>query len=97
MYGGHYSCIVFFNEYPKMSDEPYYLRDIIDGHYFDLLDNEKIIVGCMWLEEFNELYPDAMVGLPKDIQVTEVFEMELEGYFDEDGKMTSHEFHADGY
>ena len=97
LYGGHYSCIVFFSEKPKISDEPYYLPHIIDGYFYDLLDNEYVIIGCMWLEQFNELYPEAVVGLPTHIHITEVFEMELECFFNDNGRITSYDFHADGY
>jgi hypothetical protein len=97
LYGGHYNCIVFFKTKPIKSDEPYYLPDVIDGKYYDLLDNKDLIIGCMWLNDFNVLFPGAKVGKPKGIEVLQVHQMELTTMLDEDDKMYTLNFRADGY
>jgi hypothetical protein len=95
LYGGHYSCIVFFKSKPVKS-----LGDRAGNiEYYDLYDNKAIIAGAMWLEAFEILYPNVNVGKPEWINILNVFQIKLEGTFDKDGCLSKgvFEYHADGY
>jgi len=83
VYGGHYSAIVFFKKKPKFNTS--------SDNLYDLLDNKYLIVGCMYLDDFKELYPGANLseylqsnGRPKDINVIEVFKMKIDIAIDSD-------------
>jgi hypothetical protein len=89
MYGGHYSVIVFFKEKPKLSKKPFHLSNIINGKYYDLYDNKALTIGAMWLPDFERLYPNANVGKPTNIEITKVFQLELEGVYNEFGRLTT--------
>jgi len=94
-YGGHYNCIVFFKSKPVLSKEHYHLSNIIDGKYYDTYENKNLIIGCMWLEQFQELYPKTNIGNPEAIEIINVFQIKLEGFFDKYGRLVSFEFNAD--
>lgn len=90
-YGGHYDAIIFFKNKPKITS-------------YTTLDNKT--VGCMFLCDFQELYPKADISAlldpennnrPFDIEVSNFIKIKLEGFWDEDGFLVDYNMHADGY
>ena len=109
MYGGHYDVIVFFKEKPEPSKEEH---SYIEGTWYDCGDNKDKIIGAMSLGQFKEYYPDAVKGLkpylqddlnevgdgrPMEIEIPEVFQMELTTMVDEFGDMDRINFNEDGW
>ena len=100
LYGGHRNVIVFFNEKPKRTA----VKDSrFDPPHYCCLENQDIIAGSMWLGDFKGLFPDFDLkpyltshGVPKEIEILEVFEMKLTAVWDGNGLRGS-EFHADGW
>lgn len=98
MYGGHYSAIVFFSEQPVITETTCY-------------DNRKIIIGCMSLVTFEELYPDnnlieafkakspygTTVLYPNETEVDVTYKMELTSLFNENGDLYTIDCHLDGW
>lgn len=87
------------------------LFDLGDGYYYDCLENKDKIIGCMALGQFYEYFPDAdlrpytqqredastLGGRPLDIEITEVFEMEITVMVDEYGDFDNVDFDLDGW
>jgi hypothetical protein len=111
MYGGHYDAIVFFKEKPELSEKTSMYVDSNDGHYYNCFDNKDKIIGCMSLGQFYEYFPDAdlrpytqqredtstLGGRPLEVEVHEVFEMEITVMIDEHGDFDRLDFNLDGY
>jgi hypothetical protein len=101
MYGGHYDIIVFFKRKPKKSKEDYKLIDCIKGKYYDCYDNKDLIVGDMSLCDFEVLYPEVDLspyldnGRPKEIEITEVFQIKLEAVWDKYNTIEEYKMHID--
>lgn len=100
IYGGHYDAIVFFKSKPKKSKEDYDLIDVIDGKYYDMIDNLSLTCGAMWYGDFEELYPD--VDLKeyydrRETEIVEVFQLKLEAAWDKYGELNTINLRADGY
>lgn len=94
LYGGHYDVIVFFKEKPVLNDDEYYC----------IIDNKGKALGSMSLTDFYTFYPDADMsactredGRPKDVEIYELFEMEITTAFDQWGDMHSIECDEDGW
>jgi len=107
VYGGHYDIIVFFKSKPVPSKEEH---NYIDGQWYDCSENKDLIIGDMVLGQFKEYYPDAVKGLkpylqddlnepgdgrPMEVEIPEVFEMEITTMIDEYGDMEKIDFHTD--
>ncbi len=95
LYGGHYSIIVFFKEKPKTKEET---GSTLDYGNYDCYDNKDLIIGDMPLEHFLTVFPDANIEQyleTMDIEVEEVFEMEITTCFDKDGYMQGWVFKED--
>ena len=105
LYGGHYDVIVFFKEKPVKNDEGYYcIHDNGGGQ------NSKAI-GAMSLPDFYLLYPtadlrehtqqrdskDTLGGRPMDIEIYDVFEMEITTAFNQWGDIYSFHANEDGW
>lgn len=100
-YFNHYNAVVFFSEKPKASKEPH---QHIDGDWYDLLDNQKIVVGTLFLEDFVELFPTVNLssylnehGNAPEIEPSTLFQLDIEWFWDDHGKMRSFDFNIDGY
>lgn len=102
LYGGHYDVIVFFSEKPERIDDNTTRSALHPNGYFCLLANEDVLAGAMWLGVFEEMFPDFDLGpyttngRPRDIEVSEVFEMKLTAMWD-GNKLKGMECHADGW
>ena len=101
LYGGHYDVIVFFKKKPKPSNEEH---NIVKPVWYDLMEQDKIIIGNMDLFTFRYLFPDTDLtpytqknGRPKDIEIPEVFEIELMAPFDDYGEMVNINTNLDGW
>lgn len=99
LYGGHYDVIVFFSKKPAKAKEAYRKGWKV---LYDCLENEKLIVGDMSLCDFRTLYPNVDLtpytqenGRPKEIEVTEIFQLNLQCTWDKYGKMEDFRFHND--
>ncbi len=97
MYGGHYDVIVFFKYKPKKDTSTHHMIK----SFYDCYDNRELIIGDLDMITFNELYPNADLsaylinGRPKEIEIPEVFQIEIEAFWDEDGKMRSINYNLD--
>lgn len=74
--GGHYDVIYFFSEKPKLDNEDW-IGDVPCVDLNECQRNETL-QAAMYLQDFKTLYPNVDVGRPKDIEVTEVFPIQLE-------------------
>lgn len=90
-YGGHYSCVVIFHTKPIKS------RAGRNYKHVDLLDNRGAIAACMWEADFHDIYPGAKIPAPEEIEVTTLYQRELEGFWGEDNRLYFPTFEADGY
>ena len=97
IYGGHYEGIVFFKQKPVLIEG----QESLNGRRcYDLSHdkNANVTAGAMSLDEFNVLYPKINVGHARDTEITELFQIELEGVFDKQGNLLSFgNYHFDGY
>jgi hypothetical protein len=102
MYGGHYDVIVFFKEKPTKTSKDEH--NIIDFDWVECIENKDIIVGSMCLGQFYEIFPDADISehtrednRPMEIEIPEVFEIEITTVYDEWGHMVTFKFNEDGW
>ena len=79
LYGGHYDVIIFFSKKPVLSQDIHRFAGV---KYYDAYDNKKFIVGSMSLPEFIELYPDCKHLKPTEIDIVEVFKIQLTTMWD---------------
>lgn len=93
MYGGHGDVIVFFTKKPKKNQY---------GEYSVIApENKAVYFASMWLCEFLEVYPNVDLsqylenGRPKDIEITEVFQMKIEVSIDDWGQGRTIDYNAD--
>ena len=99
LYGGHYDVIVFFKEKPTPFED-----STETEIWYEMGDNMEIAIGSMCLGQFYELYPNVDIkaytqedGRPLDIEIPEVFEMEITTIFDKNGFMETIQHHEDGW
>ena len=100
-YGGHYDIIVFF------SSKPHDLKITPENsvnEFWDTLLECKNIIGNMALGDFYELYPDADISeymqqnkRPKEVFISQLFELEMTGPFEKDGGMKNIPTNVDGF
>jgi len=96
-YGGHYECVVIFHTKPTKKREGW---NSVTGRTYsivDLWDNKTNIAGSMWKCDFDWIYPTAKLPDPKEIEVTTLYEREIEAFWDERNRMVFAEFTADGW
>lgn len=91
-YGGHYEALFFFKKKPKKTG---CLND--DTKYYCIIDNKELVVGSMYLCDFEELYPDFDMNLlkPDDIEITNVFPIMFEAVYDSYGDLRDFKYNAE--
>lgn len=96
-YGGHYECVIIFHTKPTKKKDGWNSLTQKNYSIVDLLDNKKNIAASMWKCDFDWIYPDSNIPPPKAIEVTTLYEREIEGFWDDDNRMIFAEFTADGW
>lgn len=108
LYGGHYDIIVFFSEKPVPNTR--YMPGFDEGQeWYCCSENETLIIGDMSLPDFYRCFPDAdlrpytqpredqstLGGRALEIEIPEVFQIEITTCFDEHGYMEQFKFKED--
>lgn len=90
-YGGHYDCMVFFKEKPKLVNTHNY-----DG-CVDLIEEgrQNNIIASMWPDEFTKL--TGIEIIPEEIEIVKLHKIELTAPWDEDGRLWGYGNNADGW
>lgn len=91
-YGGHYDALFLFKKKPIKTE---YLYD--GTKYYCIVDNGELIVGSMYLCDFEELYPEFDMNLlePEHIEITKVFPIMLEAVYDSYGDLRDFKYNAE--
>ena len=107
LYGGHYDCIILFDQQPTPSKEEH---NYIEGTWYDCSENSEKIIASMELGQFKRCFPGAAKALrpylqddlsepgdgrPMEIEIPEIFQMELQVPLDKDGFMDRINFSLD--
>lgn len=91
-YGGHYEALFIFKKKPKKTE---YLND--GTKYYCIVDNSDLVIGSMYLCDFEELYPDFDMNLlkPKHIEIVEVFQIMFEAVYNSYGNLVDFKYNVE--
>lgn len=99
-YGGHYTGVVIFSERPKRCSQKF----ANDGNkslnvptFFDMIENENIIIGSMDVGHFNEIYPKNNIPDPKGLEIYRVHKVRMQIMLDKDSMMANLNCRFDGW
>lgn len=92
-YGGHYDALVIFHTKPVPSTKD---SNYSKGIWYDCLDNEKNIAGCIEPDTFKELFGIDVSHVIEAIEVTKLIEVRLTAVWDEN-RLVSFDFNLDGW
>lgn len=95
-YGGHYEAIFIFKRKPKLTNDTYGY-EWFDEKYYCIVENKDLVIGSMYMCDFQELYPDFDFNLikPDHIEITKVIHIELEAVFDKYGDLVTYQYNAE--
>lgn len=91
-YGGYYEALFFFKKKPKKTEE------LNDGtKYYCIVDNKDLVIGSMYMGDFEILYPDFDMSLLKSehIEITKVFQIMFEAVYDDYGDLIDFKYNAE--
>lgn len=95
-YGGHYEALFIFKKKPKLTKETYGY-EWFDEKYYSIVENEDLVIGSMYLCDFEELYPDFDMDLikPEHIEITKVIPIIFEAVYDKYGNLVDYKYNAE--
>ena len=91
-YGGHYEALFIFKKKPKKTEE------LNDGtKYYCIADNQDLVIGSMYMCDFEILYPDFDMNLlkPENIEITKVFPIMFEAVYNKYGDLMDFKYNAE--